>query len=66
MKYFSLPTWIATRLVQPFLPVTHPFHNRPFTLDDWKNGQTDLCRWFDWAIWISLICIGCGFYAVLR
>lgn len=51
MMLFSLPTWIVTRILIPFLPPSHPWHGRPFTLADWSAKQTDFCRFFDMVLW---------------
>lgn len=56
----AIPTWIFTRLLNPFLPATHPWHGRRFTLQDWATNQTALCRIFDWALWIWLPATAAG------
>jgi len=52
--FIAFPTWIITRLLGPFLPVTHPWYGRKFTLQHWASHQTSLCRVFDYALWVWL------------
>lgn len=49
----ALPTWLVTLVMLPFLPKTHPWHGRRFTLYDWYEHQTPLCRDFDFVMWIN-------------
>jgi len=51
--FWSIPTWAITRILIPFLPPAHPWHGRAFTLEDWTDHQTPLCRELDVALWIS-------------
>lgn len=54
--YMATPTWILTRMMRPFLSKSHPWKYRRFGLREWWSGQTELCRWFD--IWIVVSLIG--------
>jgi hypothetical protein len=47
----SLPTWLLTSAILPFLPAEHPWKGRRFTLRDWHDHQTMMCRWFDFYLW---------------
>jgi hypothetical protein len=49
--FFSLPTWLLTRALLPFLPKTHAWYGRRFTLAEWAQGQTAMCREFDYVFW---------------
>lgn len=54
MRYVgAFPTWALTRFFSPFLPETHPWRFRRFTLREWEEGQTDLCRTFDFGFWVG-------------
>ena len=54
----SIPTWAVVRMLYPFLPKSHPWHGRRFTLREWWEGQTDVCRMFDGLFWIHLAVSG--------
>ena len=53
MKLISIPTWLITNLLAPFLPKNHPWKHKWFTLSYWHVGQTPLCQWFDIIFWVS-------------
>ena len=46
-----------TMIMIPFLPKTHPWHGRHFTLEDWYVNATPDCRQFDLTGWMMLICV---------
>lgn len=48
----SWPTWVMTNAMSPFLPKAHPWKNKWFTLRDWHQNQTPLCRSFDMLGWV--------------
>ena len=56
-KLIALPTWVMTMIMIPFLPKTHPWHCRHFTLEDWYVNATPDCRQFDLTGWMMLICV---------
>lgn len=55
----AFPTWALTNAVTPFLPASHPWHGRTFSLRDWHAGQTPLCRLLDiaffWSMALSIV-----------
>ncbi len=56
-KWMSLPTWLLTNLVTPFMPKGHPWHRRYFTLEDWAECQTPMCQEYDFGLWCGFIMI---------
>lgn len=52
-----LPTWLLTMAIIPWLPDTHPWHGRRFSLADWSRGATVLTVQFGMVFWTSAICI---------
>ena len=60
--YRSLPTWFITNCITPFLPHTHLWAGRKFTLKEWAEGQTDLCIAFDYYFWACIITL---FWAII-
>lgn len=54
MKYFQLPTWLLMKLNRPLLPKIHPWYEKDFTLQDWVDNSTGLCKLFDLVFWFSL------------
>ena len=52
--WFALPTWALTHLLNPFLPMNHAWKGRLFTLTEWAEGETELCKDFDAMGWMSL------------
>jgi hypothetical protein len=55
-KWRALPTWVMFRISRPLLPKWHPWRHRPFTLQDWYHGETELCKAFDRTGWIIYAC----------
>jgi hypothetical protein len=51
----ALPTLVLTRALRPLLPDDHPWRHRRFTLTNWSEHQTALCRGFDNLFWLWLI-----------
>lgn len=55
MKYFpAWPSWMLTRALCPFLPKTHPWRGRRFSLKDWYLGRTKFTMDFDTVMWFIL------------
>jgi len=48
-----LPSWLLTRAILPFVPKTHPWRGLRPTLRQWNESQTDLCRAFDFVLWLN-------------
>ena len=57
MKWYALPTWLIVQAILPGLHITHPWHGRRFTLEDWSNQRTDLTKVFDTGLWVSAAAI---------
>ena len=55
--FWAIPTWLLTNLITQFLPKTHEWHKRHFTLHDWAHGRTDLTMKFDSVLWGLLLWI---------
>lgn len=54
MKTFlSIPSWLVVRLMLPFVPKTHPWHGRRFTLKQWVMGITDESLAFGAVMYVS-------------
>ena len=53
-----LPSWLLVRLALPWLPATHPWHGRRFTLLDWAAGATDATVWASAALWTCALTAG--------
>jgi len=51
----SLPTWIMTNAMTPFMPSTHPWKWRWFTLSEWAVSRTPLTILFDTLAWTVII-----------
>lgn len=57
MKYTAIPTWLMTRIVQRWLPSTHAWYRRKFTLAEWARGRTTDCKIFDLLFWFQLVLV---------
>lgn len=44
-----------TKLMLPFVPRTHPWYGRYFTLTDWHANATPQCRQFDYTGWVLFV-----------
>jgi hypothetical protein len=54
-QLLTLPTWLLTKLLIPYLPESHPWKNRPFfTLKDWSNNSTELNYILSILLWASI------------
>ncbi len=47
-----LPTWILVNLATPFLPRTHKWSGKKFTLKNWANHSTETNNMFSVFFWI--------------
>lgn len=48
----AIPTWFFTAsLIVPFLPKSHPWHGRRFTLGEWHAGRTTYTKFIDFLLW---------------
>lgn len=63
--WLSLPTWLLLRAIRPALPATHPWKHRPYSLHEWRAGQTDLCRGFDLMLGVSSLTAVISFVMML-
>lgn len=52
---WAIPTWCLTNLFVPFLPETHPWKNRFFSLPDWAYGRKGLTKNIDSALWGQIV-----------
>lgn len=52
----AFPTWAIVSALLPFLPKTHPWYRRTFSLRDWHAHQTPLCRAIDVLFYASWAC----------
>jgi hypothetical protein len=59
----AAPTWLLTRLIEPWLPSYHAWCGRKFSLFEWRIGQTPQCIIFDYIFWIYG---GCAIFALFR
>ena len=50
---WALPTWMMTKAVCPFLPRKHPWKDRKFSLREWSDGRTLLCKALDLLFWVG-------------
>ncbi|NIQ80612.1 MAG: hypothetical protein GTN93_21470 [Anaerolineae bacterium] len=55
MIWTAIPTWFLTNLFTPFLPKSHKWHGRYFTLRDWHRGRTELTVQFDFVFWMGAV-----------
>jgi hypothetical protein len=55
MIWTAIPTWFLTNLFTPFLPKSHKWSGRYFTLRDWHHGRTDLTVQFDLVFWVGIM-----------
>lgn len=53
---FALPTWSMTRVFLLIVP-THPWAQRPLTLEEWHKGETDTSMHFDIIGWMWVFTI---------
>jgi len=53
----AIPTWFLTCLLEPFLPASHPWKGKYYSLSEWARGQTSMCKEFDWVFWIGGVTI---------
>ena len=56
MSVTSLPTWFLFSVVQPYLSKDYIWYNKEIILQDWHDGQTNLCKLFDWVLWVGFVC----------
>lgn len=70
VKLVSLPTWLISKFLRAFFRADHPWRKEVlpvfFSLADWHNGQTILCRQFDCVLWVCLLCYIPLFIMILR
>lgn len=38
-RIYAAPVWLLTNLACRFVPKTHPWHKRWFTLEDWRTRR---------------------------
>lgn len=50
----AFPAWLVVNLVNRWLPVTHRWHKKWFTLMDWTTRRTNLQRQFDVVWWLGI------------
>ena len=50
----AFPTWLVVRAIIPFLPNSHAWSDKEFTISEWAAGQTEDCTYFDWIFWITI------------
>lgn len=50
----AFPTWAITNVVIQFVPKSHPWHGRTFSLRYWHAHQTPLCRSIDVLFYLSV------------
>jgi hypothetical protein len=60
-KFRSLPTWLLVWVFWSVLRKNHPWRkHKRFTLMEWYNRQTELCRSYDliwWAMVFAMVLI---------
>jgi len=52
-KILTLPTWVLTLILKPFLPKEHPFKSK-ITLDDWSKNSTKLNDAISLYYWLQI------------
>lgn len=57
LHYISLPTWLITRAVVPYLPEVHIWYNVRFKLKYWNRFQSWTARVFDVIMWVNVLTI---------
>lgn len=57
----ALPTWVLVRMLRHFLPESHPWRHRRFTLREWSEGETGFSVSCDFILWLY----GVGWIPVL-
>ena len=68
-KVLVFPTWVVIGLLRPFLPATHPWKNKRFTLTDWAANSTPLNDTFAYCFWatffyiVGLVLLVIGIYS---
>lgn len=55
----AIPTWALTRLIiwSERLPAGHPWAGKRFTLTDWQEHRTQICRAFDQMLWLNAMAL---------
>lgn len=51
------PGWVIIRCTNRFLPNTHPWKDRKFSLKDWAEHSTELNNEYSITFWICGICV---------
>jgi hypothetical protein len=54
-QLFVWPTWVYFHLAKRFLPKTHKWKHRNFTLRDWAYGSTRLNDTFSLIFWEIIV-----------
>jgi hypothetical protein len=51
----ALPTWLVVLACckSGILPEGHPFKKSMISLDKWERRRTDVCKFFDFALFIT-------------
>ena len=56
-RIYAAPVWLITNLACRFVPKTHPWHKKWFTLGDWRTRRLSLVKQVDAMMWVSLACM---------
>lgn len=58
MWFIALPTWLWTKLIRFTFPDMHPWSREQmpqfYSLRNWAENETDLCRHFDYVLWSGI------------
>lgn len=63
-RIYAAPVWLITNLTCRFVPKTHPWHKRWFTLEDWRTRRLSLVKQVDAVMWVTLICVPTILYRI--
>ena len=55
-RIYAAPVWLMTRGIVA-VSLSHPWHERRFSLEDWRLGRTPLTKQVDMTMWVSLACM---------
>jgi hypothetical protein len=57
LNILLFPTWLLVNILDIFLPITHPWHKRYFSMRDWRLGSTKENYAFSFLFWFNFIVV---------
>lgn len=55
-KVILIPVWLIVKVMQPFLPSTHPIKHEKLTLQWWDDCAKPIAIDYGIALWFSFVC----------